>query len=148
MVVSPVRCARWQSVIRTGPKSSCKHDGVNDAAAWVIAGAALLVAVWALVLLLRDRTFSNGLFYAYAVLEVLLLAQLVSGFIALARTSRSVDGTTFGAYLVTAALVPPAAVLWGVSDKSRWGTGVGVIGGLVVAVLMARLVQIWAAPVA
>ena len=121
---------------------------MNDTAAWVIAGAALLVAGWALLLLLRNRTFSNGLFYAYAVLEVVLLVQLVAGFIALARTSRPVEGTTFGAYLVTAALVPPAAVLWGVSDKSRWGTGVGVIGGLLVAVLMARLVQIWEAPVA
>jgi hypothetical protein len=120
---------------------------VNDAAAWVVAGAAVVVAGWALWLLLRDRTFSNGLFYAFAVLEVVLLAQLVGGFIALARTSRSVEGITFGAYLVTAALVPPAAVLWGVSDKSRWGTGVAVIGGLLVAVLMARLVQIWETPV-
>ena len=120
---------------------------MNDAAAWVIAGAAVAVAVWALWLLLRDRTFSNGLFYAFAVLEVVLLVQLVGGFIALARTSRSVEGITFGAYLVTAALVPPAAVLWGVSDKSRWGTGVAVIGGLLVAVLMARLVQIWETPV-
>lgn len=104
---------------------------------------ALAAGAYAAWLTLRRRTFSDGLFYAVAVVELLLVAQLVGGCIALSRTSRDVEGITFVAYLITIVLVPVAAVLWGVSDKSRWGTGVVVIGMVTVAALCLRLVDIW-----
>ena len=116
---------------------------MNEPVAAAVAALGLLVAVWAGVQLLRNHLVDDALFYACAALEAVLLVVSVGGFIALARTSRPVDGVTFAAYLVTLVLVMPAAVLWGVSDKSRWGTGVLVIGGVVVAALMARLLQIW-----
>ncbi|MGH3359363.1 MAG: hypothetical protein ACRDO7_11210 [Nocardioidaceae bacterium] len=104
---------------------------------------ALAGGVYAGWLTIRRRLFSDGLFYAVAALEVLLVAQLVGGCIALAQTARDVDGVTFVAYLVTVVLVPIAAVLWGVSDKSRWGTGVVVVGLVTVAALCLRLLDIW-----
>ncbi|MGH3496462.1 MAG: hypothetical protein ACRDP1_03245 [Nocardioidaceae bacterium] len=115
--------------------------------AWLIGAAGLVVAAWAALALLRSKPVDNALFYLCAAVETGLLAMLVGGFVALGNTSRRVDGVTFGAYLVTLVLVLPAAVVWGASDRTRWGTGVVVIGGLVVAVLGARLLQIWDAPV-
>lgn len=104
---------------------------------------AMVVAVWAGWLTARDLPVDNALFYAVSVVEVLLVVQLVGGCIALAVTSRPVEGGTFVGYLLTAVLVPPAAVLWGVAEKSRWGTGVLAVGMFTVAVLSLRLLDIW-----
>ncbi|MBA2456113.1 MAG: hypothetical protein H0V48_06200 [Nocardioidaceae bacterium] len=105
-----------------------------------------VVAAWALVSCVRGRRFDDPLFYAVALLELVLVAQLVAGIVALTRTSRGVDGATFVSYLITAVLMPPVAVLWAASDRSRWGTGVVVILGLVEIVLTVRLSEIWTVP--
>lgn len=116
---------------------------MTDLTAYGLCVVALAVAVYAGVLTARNRAFSNGLFYAVAALEMLLVAQLIGGCIALAQTSRDIEGATFVAYLITVVIVPVFAVLWGVSDKSRWGTGVVVIGMVTVAALGLRLVDLW-----
>ncbi len=111
--------------------------------AWFVALAAVAVAGYAAYLLARNRPVDNPLFYAASALELLLVVQTVAGCVALASTDRDIEGVTFVGYLLTCVLIPPAAVLWGVSEKSRWGTGVVVVGMLTVAVLVARLVQLW-----
>ncbi|UYM05130.1 hypothetical protein [Solicola gregarius] len=116
---------------------------MTELTAYGLCALALVVGAYAGLLTLRERSFDNALFYAVALLEVLLVAQLVGGCIALAQTGREIDGITFVAYLVTVAVVPIVAVLWGVSDKSRWGTGVMVIGMVTVAVLCLRLLDLW-----
>jgi len=110
---------------------------------YAVIGLSLLVAAYAVVLLVRDRLVDNPLFYAHSVLAVLLLGQLVAGCVALARTGRDVEGITFVGYLVTAVLAPPVSIVWGVADKSRWGTGVVVIGMVTVAALQLRLLALW-----
>lgn len=116
---------------------------MNELVAWVIGLASLAVAGFAGWHTLRDRPFSNPLFYAIALLEVALLAVLVGSSIALAGTTRDVDGVLFVSYLVTVVVIPPAAVLWGIAEKSRWGTGVVVIALVTVAALCGRLHGIW-----
>ncbi|MFY0408267.1 hypothetical protein [Solicola sp. PLA-1-18] len=111
--------------------------------AYSVAVVALLVGLAAGWLMVRDHRVNNPLFYAAAALEVLLLALLVTGCVALSRTDRDVDGVTFVSYLVTVAVIPPAAILWGIAEKSRWGTGVVVVGMITVAALCARLTDIW-----
>lgn len=111
--------------------------------ATVVALLALVVAAYAGWHTWRRLPFSNPLFYAVAALEVLLVAVLVGGAIALARTDRDVEGALFVSYLVTVALIPPAAVLWGIAEKSRWGTGVVVVAMITVAALTFRLHGIW-----
>lgn len=112
---------------------------------YVVIGLSLLVAAYALVLLARDRLVDNPLFYGAAVLAVVLLAQLVGGCVALTQTARDVEGITFVGYLVTAVLAPPVSILWGIADKSRWGTGVVVIGMVTVLALQVRLLALWGA---
>jgi hypothetical protein len=119
---------------------------VTDPIATTLAVLALIVAAFAAWHTLRRQEFSDPLFYAVAVLEVALIATLVGGCIALAQTSRDVDGVLFVSYLVTLVVVPPAAVLWGIAEKSRWGTGVVTIAMLTVAVLCVRVLQIWTGP--
>ena len=116
---------------------------MTDAAANIVAIMAVAVAAFAAWHTFRRKPFSNPLFYAASVLEIALLGMLVAGSIALAATSRDVDGVLFVSYLVTLVVIPPAAVLWGIAEKSRWGTGVVVVAMLTVAVLCVRVLQIW-----
>ncbi len=116
---------------------------MTEPVAWGVALVALAIAVYAAWHTARDMPFSNALFYAVAVLEIGLIGVLVGASIAFAGTDREVDGILFFSYLVTLVVIPPAAVLWGIAEKSRWGTGVVVVALLSVAALTARLHGIW-----
>ncbi|AXT84980.1 hypothetical protein C6I20_07125 [Aeromicrobium sp. A1-2] len=116
---------------------------MTDLVAYLLGGVAMLVAAYAAWHTARDRPFSDPLFYAVGGLEILLVALLVGGSIALGTTSRDVDGVLFVSYLVTIVVIPPAAVLWGIAEKSRWGTGVVVVAMVTTAVLIIRLLGIW-----
>ncbi|GAA3532915.1 hypothetical protein GCM10022234_32250 [Aeromicrobium panaciterrae] len=116
---------------------------MTDTVAYGIALLATVVAAWAGWHMVRNKPVGNPLFYAVVVLELALVVLLVGGCIALGSTSREVDGALFVSYLVTLVIIPPAAVLWGIAEKSRWGTGVVVVALLTVAVLCVRLLDIW-----
>lgn len=116
---------------------------MNDTVAYAVAIVALLIAGFAGVHTARRQLFSNALFYAIALLEIVLIALLIGGSVMLSQTSRHVDGVLFVSYLVTVVVIPPAAVLWGIGEKSRWGTGVVVVAMLSIAVLSFRLLGIW-----
>lgn len=118
---------------------------MNEILAHAVMVLAALVAAYAGWHTLRDAPFSNPLFYAVAALELVLVAVLVSGSVALNRTDAPVDGVLFISYLVTNVVIAPVAVLWGVAEKSRWGTGVVVVALFTIAVLMERVLQIWQA---
>lgn len=122
---------------------SNRRDLVNETVAYAIAIAAVVVAAFAGLHTLGNRQFSNPLFYAVAALEIVLIGLLIGGTTALAGTTREVNGVLFVSYLVTIVLIPPAAVIWGIAEKTRWGTGVVVVAMLTVGVLCIRLLGIW-----
>lgn len=116
---------------------------MNATTTVLLIGLSVVLALWSLVLVVRDRSLDNPLFYGFALLEVGLLVQLLAGSVALAYTERDVNGVTFIGYLLTALLIPPLAVIWSIAEKSRWGTSVLVLASLTVAFLVVRLDQIW-----
>lgn len=77
-------------------------------------------------------------------IELLLLAQGVVALVqpAVGNPIRG-DGLEFGVYAVSVLLVPPAAVVWALIDRSRWSTVVLGVGALTVAVMVYRMYQIW-----
>src|SRR5690349_19031440 len=81
---------------------------------------------------------------ALAVLEILLLV-LVGIIVAkLASGGRPASLPTLIGYLIAMPLVPLVAGLWGAVERSRWGPAVVAVAGLVAAVLVVRLHEIWA----
>ena len=104
-----------------------------------LAGGVLLA-----VLLVRDEAAQDRTFALLAVVEVLLLAQLVGGCVALARTERDVEGVLFVSYLVGVALALPIGVFWSLAERTRAGTGVLLVAVLTVVALQLRLETIWA----
>jgi hypothetical protein len=81
--------------------------------------------------------------------EVLLLAQLVVSLVAPAMgNSPTGDGLEFWVYLITALLIPPLCILWGLIDRSKWSTVVLGVAALAVAVMVYRMGEIWFVQVA
>ena len=78
-----------------------------------------------------------------AFLELALLVQVVTGIAQGAGRSGGWEKGVFFAYLLSVPLVVPGAVLLAIKEKSRFGMAVVLAAAAVVAVFVARLVQIW-----
>jgi hypothetical protein len=114
-----------------------------DAVAYTVGWFSLAVALWAAWKTIRHTRISDAMFYAIAAIEVGTVVLLVAGIGALASTQRDVDTAVLVSYLITLVLIPPVALVWGVAEKSRWGTGVILIGMWTVGIMAIRVLQVW-----
>ena len=105
--------------------------------------ASLLLAAVAAGYVLLDRPTDDWLLGLVGLLAVGTVVQLVSGVVALVRTDDDVSGPSFVGYLVALVVVPPAAAIWALGERSRAGTAVLIVAGLLVPFLLLRLGQIW-----
>lgn len=110
----------------------------------VLVGAAVLAGLLCVVLGLAGRKPADITLIALVVVEALLLAQIVIAIVAPGfGNTPTGNPLEFWVYLVTAAIIPPLAVLWALVDRSRWSTVVLGVGALAVAVMAYRMHQIW-----
>jgi len=118
-------------------------SSVNGVVPTTIIVAGLALAAYALLMTALNRRMDIGLLAALGVLEILLLV-LVGLIVAkLAGGGRPASLPTLIGYLIAMPLVPVAAAFWGLLERSRWGSAVVAVAGLVAAVLMVRLHEIW-----
>lgn len=105
---------------------------------------ALAVTLYCIILGLINRPPSWWSVGAIALVEGFLLVQLAVT-IALVASGHQAKGDTveFFGYILTALIVPPAAVGWAIVDRSRWSTVVLGVSGLTVAIMLVRMWQIW-----
>lgn len=81
---------------------------------------------------------------AAALVELLLIAQIIIALVAPAAGNVPTgDPLEFWLYLITAVLIPPAAVFWGLIERNKWSTVVLGVACLSVAVMVYRMGQIW-----
>ena len=90
-----------------------------------------------------NRRMSVILLGALGVLEILLLVEVGIIVAKLAGGTHPASLATLIGYLIAMPLVPVAAGFWGLLERTRWGPAVIAVAGLVAAVLMVRLHQIW-----
>lgn len=106
----------------------------------VAVGAGLL----AVILGLAGRRPSDLSVGGLALLEVLLVAQIVIAIVApLVGNPPTGSLLEFWVYLISAALLPPAGVAWALLERSRWSTVIMGIAALAVAVMVWRMQVIW-----
>lgn len=111
---------------------------------YVQIGVAVLAGLFCVILGLAGRVPNDLVVGATALVEVLLLVQIVVALVAPAvGNAPTGSGLEFWIYLVSAALVPPAAVVWALIDRSRWSTVVLGVACLAVAVMVYRMTAIW-----
>jgi hypothetical protein len=103
----------------------------------------LAAAAWTVVIAVRGTPIRNPLLVGLLVVEALLLVQLVVGIVLVAGGERPPSTATFFAYLVGILFVLPVGTLWSVAEKSRPSTLVLTVACLAVAVMVARLLQMW-----
>ncbi len=116
---------------------------------WVwlpVAVVSLLVVLVAVGYVVVDRAIDLWLLTLMVLLFALTLLQLVAGVVELVRTDRDVSGVLFVSYLVGTVLVAPLTTLWALGERSRAGTAVLIVAGVLVPVLLLRLDAIWTSP--
>jgi hypothetical protein len=115
---------------------------VIDALGYLIIAAALALAVWGFVVAALNRPPGRALFTGAWVVAALVAVQAV---VAVARIigGADLDVALFVGYLLTALALEPAAIYLARLEPTRWGAVILASGGLVLAPLTLRLLQIW-----
>jgi hypothetical protein len=108
----------------------------------------LLVASGVLALvaghhLARQRRVDDPLILVGAVIELGLLVQLVHGLTQSGAIGDGSERATFIAYLFTVLVIVPVTVFIAIKEKTQWAMAVVIGGAVVVAILVARIQQIW-----
>ena len=116
---------------------------------YIQVAVATLAGVLCIVLGVAGRRPSDLTVGALALLELLLLVQVVIAIVA-PLTGNVPTGSLleFWVYLVSAALLPPAGVAWALVERSRWSTVIMGVVALAVAVMVWRMQVIWTIQVA
>jgi hypothetical protein len=110
----------------------------------VLVGVALAAGLLCVVLGLLGRRPADVTLLSLVLVEVLLIAQIVLALLApVFGNTATGNPAEFWVYLVTAAVIPPLAVIWALTERTRWSTVVLGVGALAVAVMAYRMHQIW-----
>ena len=76
--------------------------------------------------------------------ELALLFQLILSIVLVSGGARAnTDTVEFFSYLVVALIIPVGAGFWALVERSRWSTMVLGVAGFTVAIMLARMQQIW-----
>ena len=108
----------------------------------VVALSAVLCLV-AVYYAFRDRLIDNLVVILSLLVEVGLVVQMGFGIAGVGRITDGAERATYIAYLVTLPLIPVGTAFLAIKEKSRWAMGSLAVGAFAVAVMSARLLQIW-----
>lgn len=107
-------------------------------------GVAVAAGLLCLVLGFAGRVPSDLSLGVLALVELLLVVQLVLAIAAPAFGNEPTGSTLeFYTYLVGALILPPAAAFWALVERTRWSTVVLGVAALAVGVMVYRMLQIW-----
>jgi hypothetical protein len=104
---------------------------------------ALALAAWGLAAAARGRAPGRGQLVGVVVLEVAALVLVAWAAVGLVRGHRVHEQVTLYGYLFAFLLVPPGGGVLARLEPSRWGSVIIGVTGLVEAVLVVRLQQLW-----
>jgi|UPI00035EBCF7 hypothetical protein len=112
--------------------------------AWAQLGIGIVGGIICLVAAFRDHKPNDLTVGSVALLEVLLLVQLVMVLIAPAAGNPvRGDALEFWMYLIAALLIPPLAIVWSIIERVRWSNAVLAVAAFAIAVMVIRMQQIW-----
>ena len=104
----------------------------------------LAIAAWALVHLVIGRPMSRALHASQLVLAAMFVVLAIGGIWQMAGTDRDFAPVEFVGYLVLSPLIPLGSWWWTRGDRTRIGSAIVMVVGLVMPVLVLRIQQVWA----
>ena len=105
---------------------------------------AVVAGLLCVVLGFAGRQPNDLILGSAALVELLLVVQVVVALVAPAVGNQATGSVLeFWVYLVSAALLPPAAVFWALIERNRWSTVIVGVALLAIAVMIYRMGQIW-----
>jgi hypothetical protein len=117
---------------------------VIDVFTIILIAISTLVGALCVVLGLAGRKPADLTILAVVLVEALLIVQVVIALIAPATGNHPTGNLgEFWVYLATACLMPPAAIAWALTDRTRWSTVVLGVAALAIAVMAYRMNRIW-----
>ena len=115
-----------------------------DAYFYIILVLGLLSTAVSLAAGILKKAPNDVTILSVAAVEVALLVYLVGSVIrVVAGEPIAGEAWEFWGYLVTAMLLPPAAVYWSILERTRWSNFVLAAVGVTALVMAARMNQIW-----
>jgi hypothetical protein len=126
-----------------GPYSRVRVAGVIEPLTYAVVGLATVLFVLSVYYAVRDQLVDDKVLLLVALLELGLVAQLVLGLVGLSEIENSTERATFVAYLVSLPVIPVGTALLTIKEKTVWAMGALAVGAFAVAVMTARLQQIW-----
>lgn len=128
-----------------GSVGSCWNTcGVTGWYATATIAVCLVIALWALVHLVTGRPMSRALHASQLVLVLLFIVLAIGGFVQMLASDREFARLEFTGYLVFSPLVPLGSWWWTRNDATRIGSAIVLVVGLVMAILVVRIQQVWA----
>jgi len=112
--------------------------------AWLQVAVAALAGIVALGFALRSRGPNDYTLGAALLVGLLLLAQIIIGLIAPSMGNLPTGSLVeFWMYLITAAIMVPAAMVWALLERTVMANVVLGFLGATIAVMVSRMHQIW-----
>jgi hypothetical protein len=103
----------------------------------------LLLAVVALVPVIRNRTLGTVHWVGALVVQAFVTAVVVAGVVHLVQGAHPREYATFVGYLIAFFLVLPLGGLLARLEPTRWGAVILTVAAVVVPVLVLRINQLW-----
>lgn len=115
-----------------------------DAYFYIILAVGLLSSGICLVAGILKKAPNDLTILSVAGVELALVVYLVGSIVwVVAGEPIAGEAWEFWGYLVTAMLLPPAAVYWSILERTRWSNFVLAAVGVTALVMAARMNQIW-----
>jgi uncharacterized protein YqgC (DUF456 family) len=111
--------------------------------AGTITGLGLVVAAWCLFEYLRKRPIQVSHLIGLAVVEVALVAQVVTAFVKIAGGEEPAEKATFIGYLLGSLVILPVGAFLGLGERSKWGSVAAGIACLTIPVVILRMQDLW-----
>lgn len=105
--------------------------------------ASLAMAAWALVHLVLNRPMSRALHSSQLVIAALFIVLAIGGIVQMIGSDQDFARAEFVGYLVLSPVIPIGSWWWTRGDRTRIGSAIIVVVGLVMPVLVARIQQVW-----
>jgi len=111
---------------------------------WTQVAIGLALGLLAIGLALAKKQPNDLTVLGLVLVEVLLLVQVVLAIVTpLNGNTMLGHGLEYWMYLITALLIPPAAIVWALIEKTRWSNLIIAVAALGVAVMVFRMHTIW-----